>query len=389
MNPVQEISEVTHAAGRKLLIDSMSAFGAVPLEVADIRYEAMVSSTNKCIEGVLGFGFVIARKSELEADKGNSHSLALDVHAQWAHMNKTGQWLFTPPTHLVAAFLEALTQHEVEGGVKGRGARYTRNRDVIVAGVRELRFETLLKGRWQSPIIVTFFCPADPGFMFDRFYQLMKDKGFIFYPGKLTVVDSFRIGCIGQMDKHVMFAEFVPAQLACLPKYTALLPGVKKAANGLPAQGIKMGVSTGFTRVMVDELLKDVVAQGVVPDGTVAGDEVVNGARPAPHMVFKNLDLLNISDVRSVVKCDDTVSGVGEAMNAGCWGVGLVRFSNYMNINTLEEEATLNEADIAARMAKTRKILEQADAHYVIDSLVELPAVIDDINARLARGEKP
>ena len=192
-----------------------------------------------------------------------------------------------------------------------------------------------------------------------------------------------------QADVDAMFADFVPAQLACLPTYTALLPGIKEVVNGLQADGIKIGVSTGFTRVMVDVLLKDVIAQGVTPDATVAGDEVENGARPAPHMVFKNLDLLNISDVKSVVKCDDTVSGVGEAMNAGCWGVGLVRYSNYMNINTLDEEATLSEADIAARMAKTRKILEQSGAHYVIDSLVELPAVIDDINARLARGEKP
>ncbi|MEE9453024.1 MAG: phosphonoacetaldehyde hydrolase [Paracoccaceae bacterium] len=192
-----------------------------------------------------------------------------------------------------------------------------------------------------------------------------------------------------QADVDAMFADFVPAQLDCLPKYTALLPGIKEVVNGLQADGIKIGVSTGFTRVMVDVLLKDVVAQGVVPDATVAGDEVENGARPSPHMVFKNLDLLGIDDVKSVVKCDDTVSGIGEAMNAGCWGVGLVRYSNYMNINTLEEEATLSEADMAARMAKTRKILEQAGAHYVIDSLVDLPAVIDDINARLARGEKP
>ncbi len=192
-----------------------------------------------------------------------------------------------------------------------------------------------------------------------------------------------------QADVDAMFRDFVPAQLACLPKYTALLPGIKEVVNGLQAAGIKIGVSTGFTRVMVDVLLKDVIAQGVIPDATVAGDEVVNGARPSPHMVFKNLDLLGIDDVKSVVKCDDTVSGIGEAMNAGCWGVGLVRYSNYMNINTLEEEATLSAANMAARMAKTRKILEQAGAHYVIDSLVELPAVIDDINARLARGEKP
>lgn len=192
-----------------------------------------------------------------------------------------------------------------------------------------------------------------------------------------------------QADVDAMFAEFVPAQLACLPKYTTLLPGVKKVCNDLQAQGIKIGVSTGFTRVMVDVLLKDVIAQGITPDATVAGDEVVNGARPAPHMVFKNLDIMGISDVKSVVKCDDTTSGIGEALNAGCWGVGLVRYSNYMNINTLDEEATLSEADMQHRMAKTRKILQEAGAHYVIDSLIELPAVIDDINARLARGEKP
>ncbi|AMX99231.1 2-aminoethylphosphonate--pyruvate transaminase [Mesorhizobium ciceri] len=204
LNPVAEIAEAVHAKGRKLLVDSMSAFGAVALDVNEIRYEAMVSSANKCIEGVPGFGFIIARKSELDAAKGRSHSLSLDVHAQWAHLNKTGQWRYTPPTHVVAAFLEALRQHEAEGGVAGRGARYTRNRDVMVAGMRDLGFETLLRDRWLSPIIVTFFNPAHASFAFDRFYDLMKDKGFIIYPGKLTAVDSFRVGCIGQMDEHVM-----------------------------------------------------------------------------------------------------------------------------------------------------------------------------------------
>lgn len=204
LNPVREISETVYAKGRKLLIDSMSAFGAISLDVNEIRYEAMVSSANKCIEGVPGFGFIIARKGELEAAKGRSHSLSLDVHAQWAHLNKTGQWRYTPPTHVVAAFLVALRQHEAEGGVAGRGARYTRNRDVMVEGMRQLGFETLLKDGWLSPIIVTFFNPAHPAFSFDRFYGLMKDKGFIIYPGKLTVVDSFRVGCIGRMDEHVM-----------------------------------------------------------------------------------------------------------------------------------------------------------------------------------------
>lgn len=204
LNPVAEISEAVYARGRKLLVDSMSAFGAIPLDVNEIRFEAMVSSANKCIEGVPGFGFVIARTSELEATKGNCHSLALDIHAQWAYLQKTGQWRYTPPTHVVAAFQEALRIHAAEGGVPARGARYTRNRDVMVEGMRALGFETLLKDRWLSPIIVTFFCPADPKFDFTRFYELMKQKGFIIYPGKLTVVESFRIGCIGRMDEHVM-----------------------------------------------------------------------------------------------------------------------------------------------------------------------------------------
>ncbi|WP_323780043.1 2-aminoethylphosphonate--pyruvate transaminase [Leisingera sp.] len=204
LNPVEELAEAAHAAGRKVLVDSMSAFGAVPLDASRVKYTAMVSSANKCIEGVPGFGFVIARKDEIEAAKGNSHSLSLDVHAQWATMEKTGQWRFTPPTHVVAAFLKALDAHHEEGGVAGRGARYTRNRDVLVEGMRGIGFETLLADRWLSPVIVTFFCPADPKFEFSRFYESMKDKGFIIYPGKLTVVDSFRVGCIGQMDEDVM-----------------------------------------------------------------------------------------------------------------------------------------------------------------------------------------
>ncbi len=204
LNPVEEIAEATRAAGRRLLIDSMSAFGALPLDPAALGCAAFVSSANKCIEGVPGFGFVIARKDEIEAAKGNSHSLSLDVYAQWQTMETTGQWRFTPPTHTVAAFLKALDIHTVEGGAPGRLGRYTRNRDVVVSGMRGLGFETLLDDRWLSPIIVTFFCPADPAFTFQGFYEAMKSRGFIIYPGKLTVVESFRIGCIGRMDENLM-----------------------------------------------------------------------------------------------------------------------------------------------------------------------------------------
>lgn len=204
LNPIEEIAQATAKAGRKLLIDAMSAFGAIAIDADKIPYAALVSSANKCIEEVPGFGFVMARKSELELAKGNSHSLSLDLYDQWQHMEKTGQWRFTPPTHVVAAFIEALRLHRAEGGVTARGARYARNRDVLVSGMRALGFETLLKDRWLSPVIVTFFCPVDPNFNFDSFYERMKAKGFVIYPGKLTIADSFRIGCIGQIDEHVM-----------------------------------------------------------------------------------------------------------------------------------------------------------------------------------------
>ncbi len=192
-----------------------------------------------------------------------------------------------------------------------------------------------------------------------------------------------------QADVDAMFADFVPLQLEALRGRTTLLPGVGEVLNAFQKQGLKIGVSTGFTRAMVDILLEDAIRQGFTPDATVAGDEVINGARPKPHMVFRNMDLMDITDVKSVVKCDDTASGVGEALNAGCWGVGLVRYSNYMNISSLQEAEAMPEAEMARRAERTREILTRAGAHYVIDSLVDLPAVVDDINARLARGEKP
>ncbi len=206
LNPLKGISDVVHAAGRKLIVDAMSSFGAVPLTVDDIPCEALVSSANKCIEGVPGFGFVIAKRTALEEAEGRSHSLSLDVHDQWIYLKNTGQWRFTPPTHTVVAFLEALLQHEEEGGVAGRGARYARNRDVMVAGMRHIGFETLLEDSWLSPIITTFFCPVHPSFTFQQFYDELKSRGFIIYPGKLTEAESFRIGTIGQVNEKVMDA---------------------------------------------------------------------------------------------------------------------------------------------------------------------------------------
>ena len=192
-----------------------------------------------------------------------------------------------------------------------------------------------------------------------------------------------------QSDVDAMFADFVPLQLESLPRYTTLLPGVATTIAKLQAEGIKIGTTTGFTRAMVDVLEEAAAKQGYVPDASVAGDEVVHGARPRPFMLYRNLDLMDVSPIQSVVKVDDTISGVGEALEAGCWGVGVARYSNYMNVDSLDAAETLSEEEIERRVALTRRMLEQAGAHYVVDSVVELPEVIEDINARLARGEKP
>ena len=204
LNPLREIADVVKAHGKSLIIDAMSTFGAVPVTVKDIAFDVLVSSANKCIEGIPGFGFVIIRRSVLESAKGRANSLSLDLYEQWVYMERTGQWRFTPPTHSVVAFHKALEQHAIEGGVQGRQARYTRNRDVLVSGMRELGFRTLLEDCWLSPIITTFFCPEHPNFEFMRFYDELKTRQFIIYPGKLTQAESFRIGCIGQIDEYIV-----------------------------------------------------------------------------------------------------------------------------------------------------------------------------------------
>lgn len=218
LNPLEAIAETVAAHGRELIVDSMSAFGALPVDAQRTPFLALISSANKCFEGVPGFGFVIARRDALAEAEGRCHSLSLDLHDQWRYLERTGQWRYTPPTHVVAAFLRALEEHAEEGGVEARRARYTHNRERLVAGMRERGFETLLDDRWLSPIITTFLSPAHPAFDFSRFYAELKARGFIIYPGKLTEVESFRIGSIGRLDAAVIdrLLEAVDAALASL-----------------------------------------------------------------------------------------------------------------------------------------------------------------------------
>lgn len=199
LNPLAPIAKVVAQAGRKLLIDAMSAFGALPLDSQEIPFDAVCASSNKCLQGVPGVGFCIARRNSLEETKGNAGSLSLDLFAQWKEMERSGQWRFTPPTHVLLAFHQALKELKQEGGVMARGRRYTENCQRLRAGMLSLGFQPLLPEELQAPIILTFLMPKDPHFNFPSFYQQLKSKGFIIYPGKLTHVDTFRIGCIGDI----------------------------------------------------------------------------------------------------------------------------------------------------------------------------------------------
>ena len=199
LNPIEEIAAIVSRHRRSLLIDSMSAFGALPLDAARVPFDAVVASSNKCLEGAPGMGFCVAREDALIDAEGNSPSLVLDLYDQWRAMQANRQWRFTPPTHVLLAFDQALTEFFDEGGVAGRGGRYRANCERLVAGMRELGFKTLLPDHLQAPIIVTFHMPTNPEFDFDAFYEGLKQRGYVIYPGKLTVADSFRMGCIGRI----------------------------------------------------------------------------------------------------------------------------------------------------------------------------------------------
>jgi 2-aminoethylphosphonate-pyruvate transaminase len=198
-NPIEAIAEVAARHGKRLLVDAMSAFGALPLDSRKVAFDAVAASSNKCIEGVPGLGFVLARKEALAEAKGNATTLVLDLFDQHQNFEKTGQYRFTPPIHVIVAFHQALDEFWQEGGVEGRGGRYAENGRILIEGMRALGFETLLPAGLQAPIIVTFHMPRHPNFVFQRFYDGLKERGYVIYPGKLTVADSFRIGCIGRL----------------------------------------------------------------------------------------------------------------------------------------------------------------------------------------------
>jgi 2-aminoethylphosphonate-pyruvate transaminase len=204
INPIAEIGRLVKRAGRQYFVDAMSSFGAVPLIGAESYIDYLVSSANKCIEGVPGFGFVLARRAALAATQGWARSLSLDLLAQADGLDANGQFRFTPPTHALLAFHQALVELEAEGGVAGRAARYRANYATLLAGMRALGFQEYLRPERQGYLITSFRYPSHPNFNFADFYQRLNDKGYVIYPGKLSHADCFRIGHVGRLGPNDM-----------------------------------------------------------------------------------------------------------------------------------------------------------------------------------------
>ncbi len=228
LNPIPEIGRVVKRHCCLFIVDAMSSFGAIPLEIESTGIDFLISSANKCLEGVPGFCFVIARRAGLLANEAHARSLSLNLADQLRGFDRNGQFRYTPPTHVLLAFEQALQEHAAEGGVAARGARYQRNHEVLVAGMRGLGFQPYLPPAVQSFIITAFHCPADPRFTFAEFYQALAGRGFIIYPGKISQADTFRIANIGQLfeaDIHALLAAIseVTVTLGFNPKPAAAL----------------------------------------------------------------------------------------------------------------------------------------------------------------------
>ncbi|MDR3349220.1 MAG: 2-aminoethylphosphonate--pyruvate transaminase [Acidaminococcales bacterium] len=200
LNPLDEVAAIAKQYGKILIVDAMSSFGGIPINIGALGVDFLISSANKCIQGVPGFSFIIARTGAIEKCKGVARSLSLDIYDQWAAMRKDGKWRFTSPTHVVAAFARALDELETEGGIKARHERYKANNALLRKNMKNMGFTAYLDEKIQSPIITTFVFPA-PDFNFPAFYEYVKSRGFVLYPGKLTEVDTFRIGNIGEIYK--------------------------------------------------------------------------------------------------------------------------------------------------------------------------------------------
>ena len=240
VNPLDAIARICEAHSRGLLVDAMSAFGALPFDARTTPFEATAATSGKCLESTPGLAFCIARREALERARGNAHALSLDLHDQYVAMERDGQWRFTPPVQTILSLDRALEEFEAEGGATARGARYRENLEILVEGMRRLGFETLLPDAVQAPIIVTFRMPAEPRFVFEDFYERIRRRGYVIYPGKLTAAPSFRIGCIGRLG-----AAEMRGALAAVEDVLAEMGVSSGAPSGRPAPDAYGGIREG------------------------------------------------------------------------------------------------------------------------------------------------
>ena len=231
LNPLQEIGELAGERDKVFFVDAMSSFGGVPMDLDDFErahIDFLAASANKCLEGVPGLAFVIARRNALERCAGQARTLSLDLHAQWCGLENNGQFRFTPPTQTILALRQALLELEAEGGVAGRARRYRENHERLRDGMQALGFQAYLAREHESPIIGSFRYPAHPRFEFGEFYRRLAARGFLIYPGKVSQADCFRIGNIGRI-----FPADVDALLAAIRGVLAEL-GVELTASAKP-----------------------------------------------------------------------------------------------------------------------------------------------------------
>lgn len=202
LNDIASVAKVVKEAGKTFIVDAMSSFGGVDIPVGELGIDFIISSANKCIQGVPGFSFIICNTRKLIESRGKARSLSLDIYDQWKTMDKDGKWRFTSPTHVVLAFAQALRELEAEGGIPARAKRYAENNQLLISNMKALGIKPYIDGKYQGPIITTFYYPSNCGFSFEEMYKYIKDRGYAIYPGKVTDADTFRIGNIGEIYKE-------------------------------------------------------------------------------------------------------------------------------------------------------------------------------------------
>ena len=218
LNDIESVTKAVKAAGKTMIVDAMSSFAGVDIPVGELQLDFLISSANKCIQGVPGFSFIICRRKALDQCEGKARSLSLDLYDQWKTMQADGKWRFTSPTHVVLAFAKALEELDEEGGIEARSRRYQENNRYLISHMKAMGFIPYVSEEHQGPIITTFFYPENRNYTFDEMYRYIKERGYAIYPGKVTDADTFRIGNIGEIYLEDMeklcqiFREFLQAK---------------------------------------------------------------------------------------------------------------------------------------------------------------------------------